>query len=291
MSKLAEQSKSKEWLNDPNWKKEPFKTIVRKEEEFLLEEMEVKKEKGIGLNNALKENIFLMFFSIYAYIPLIVVGKPGCSKSLSIQLIIRIMRGELSDSNFLKNYPTINSTSFRGSETNTPESIENIFKVAEEKVDINQSNDLESIFKKIEKKILSQSKDIESIENIFKETNEKIDQSNDYESLKNIFKETNEKIGQSKDLEFIKNIFKENEEKILNQSNDPESIKKIIENAEEKILSQTNTLETIKNILQEAKKKISKKKYLSLLVFDELGLSEKSPTNCLKVLHSKLEMS
>jgi len=30
---------------------------------------------------------------------------------------------------------------------------------------------------------------------------------------------------------------------------------------------------------------------LSLLVFDELGLSEKSPTNCLKVLHSKLEMS
>ena len=30
---------------------------------------------------------------------------------------------------------------------------------------------------------------------------------------------------------------------------------------------------------------------ISLLVFDELGLSEKSPTNCLKVLHSKLEMS
>ena len=27
------------------------------------------------------------------------------------------------------------------------------------------------------------------------------------------------------------------------------------------------------------------------MVFDELGLSEKSPTNCLKVLHSKLEMS
>ena len=26
-------------------------------------------------------------------------------------------------------------------------------------------------------------------------------------------------------------------------------------------------------------------------MFDELGLSEKSPTNCLKVLHSKLEMS
>ena len=291
VNKLAEQSKIKEWLDNANWKKEPFNTIVRKEEEFLLDEMEVRKEKGIGLNNALKENIFLMFFSIYAYIPLIVVGKPGCSKSLSIQLIIRIMRGELSDSNFLKNYPTINSTGFQGSETNTPESIENIFKVAEKKVDLSQSKDLESIFKEIEEKILSKSKDIESIKNILKETNEKIGQSNDYESLINIFKETNEKIGKSKDLESIKKIFIENEEKILNQSNDPESIKKIIENAEEKILSETNTPENIKNILQEAKKKISKKKYLSLLVFDELGLSEKSPTNCLKVLHSKLEMS
>ena len=70
-----------------------------------------------------------MFFAIYSYIPLIVVGKPGCSKSLSIQLIIRIMRGELSSSKFLKNFPTINSTGFQGSETNTPESIENIFKV------------------------------------------------------------------------------------------------------------------------------------------------------------------
>ena len=183
--------------------------------------MEVRKEKGIGLNNTLKENIFLMFFSIYSHIPLIVVGKPGCSKSLSIKLIIRIMRGELSNLNFLKNYPTINSTSFQGSETNTPESIENIFKVAEEKVDLSQSKDLESIFKEIEEKILSQS--------------------NDYESLKNIFKETNKKIGQSKDIESIQIIFKENEEKILNQSNDPESIKKIIENAEEKIITQTNT--------------------------------------------------
>ena len=95
--------------------------------------MDIKNVKGIGLNTSLKENIFLMFFSIYAYIPLIVVGKPGCSKSLSIQLMIRFMRGELSDSNFLKNFPSINNTGFQGSETNTPESIENIFKEAEKK--------------------------------------------------------------------------------------------------------------------------------------------------------------
>ena len=50
-------------------------------------------------------------------------------------------------------------------------------------------------------------------------------------------------------------------------------------------------MEQIKIILNEIKKRIFKKKFLSLLVFDELGLSEKSPANCLKELHSKLEMS
>ena len=38
------------------------------------------------------------------------------------------MRGKFSNSNFLKKYPTINCTGFQGSETNTPESIENILK-------------------------------------------------------------------------------------------------------------------------------------------------------------------
>ena len=100
-------------MEDQNWENEAFNYIIEKEEDFLVEEMEVKNEKGIGLNKSLKENIFLMFFSIYTQIPLIVVGKPGCSKSLSIQLIIRIMRGEFSNSNFLKKYPTISSIGFQ----------------------------------------------------------------------------------------------------------------------------------------------------------------------------------
>jgi len=75
------------------------------------------------------------------------------------------MLGESTESNFLKNYPTINRTYFQGSETNTPESIENIFKVAEKKIDLNQSNiaqNLEDIFKKAEKN-KKKFNDIESI--------------------------------------------------------------------------------------------------------------------------------
>ena len=49
-------------------------------------------------------------------------------------------------------------------------------------------------------------------------------------------------------------------------------------------------MEQIKIILNEIKKTIFKNIFLSLLVFDELGLSEKNPTNSLKSLHSKLEM-
>ena len=153
------------------FKKNAFLYIVNEEQKFIIDQMELHKVKGLGINNSLKKNIFLMFFSIYTHIPLIIVGKPGCSKSLSIQLIIRFMRGEYSNSNFLKNYPSINNTNFQGSETNTPESIEKIFKISEEKL------------------------------------TDKVDE------------------------------------------------------------------------------------MISLLIFDELGLSEKSPTNCLKVLHSKLEIS
>ena len=213
VTKLAKEFEITEWLEDQNWNSQPFNTIVGKEEEFLLEEMEVKKTKGIGLNNSLKENIFLMFFSIYAHIPLIVVGKPGCSKSLSIQIINRIMRGELSDSNFIKNFPAINNTVFQGSETNTPESIENIFKEAEKKIDLSQSNDSESkenIFKDIEESILSKSNDPEFLKNIVKETEEQLlRQSRDYESLKNLYKELKEKINsnQAEYSQFIeKNI-------------------------------------------------------------------------------------
>ena len=105
-----------------------FVDIPNVEIDFLINEIKI--EKGYGKNYSLKLNIFLMFFAIYSYIPLIVVGKPGCSKSLAVQLILRNMRGEFSDSPFLRNYPIIISTTFQGSENNTPKDIEKLFSIA-----------------------------------------------------------------------------------------------------------------------------------------------------------------
>ena len=193
VTNLAYKFTINEWYDDDNWIKESFNTIVRNEQDFLLKEMEVEKVKGIGLNNSLKENIFLMFFSIYSYIPLIVVGKPGCSKSLSIQLINRFMRGELSDSNFLKNFPTINNTSFQGSENNTPESIENIFNEAEKKIDLTQikmPESIENLFKDAEEQLIKKFEGIVSIYEISNKIDEKIkNNSKSYEHFKTIFEE------------------------------------------------------------------------------------------------------
>ena len=123
------------------WKIESLKTKGKKvykfvdipnvEIDFIINEIKI--EKGYGKNYSLKLNIFLMFFAIYSHIPLIVVGKPGCSKSLAVQLILRNMRGEFSDSPFLRNYPIIISTPFQGSENNTPKDIEKIFSIAKVK--------------------------------------------------------------------------------------------------------------------------------------------------------------
>ena len=103
-----------------------------------------------------------MFISIYAHIPLIIVGKPGISKSLSVQLFIKNIFDEQNSSYFLKNYPKINFILFKGSEMNTPEMIKNIFTEVENKMNTllifehldllenNQNNYLEILNSKLE---------------------------------------------------------------------------------------------------------------------------------------------
>ena len=54
-------------------------------------------EKGIAKNRALLENLFTLFVCVNSKIPLFIVGKPGCSKSLSVQLLFKTMKGNSSD--------------------------------------------------------------------------------------------------------------------------------------------------------------------------------------------------
>ena len=108
-----------------------FSDFLKLEEEFLLNLIEL--DKGIGKNNLLKENVFLLFLSIITKIPLIIIGKPGTGKSLSVQLIYKSMRGKYSKEKFFRRFPPIIQTYFQGSESTNPEDVEKLFQIAKNK--------------------------------------------------------------------------------------------------------------------------------------------------------------
>ena len=95
---LLSQIKDKDLRKYMKEKVKKFSDFLKIEEEFLLDKIEL--NKGIGKNDSLKENIFLLFVSVVTKIPLIIVGKPGTGKSLSAQLIYKSMRGKYSKEKF-----------------------------------------------------------------------------------------------------------------------------------------------------------------------------------------------
>ena len=88
-----------------------FLDLPLNEEKFLVENMKL--SKGIACNKQLLENIFLLFVAINNKIPIFIVGNPGSSKSLSIQLIINSMKGSSSDNIFFKNCPNLILSSYQ----------------------------------------------------------------------------------------------------------------------------------------------------------------------------------
>ena len=105
-----------------------FLAIIRMEQEDYLSRMEL--PPGTARNSALRENVFVMLVSILNRIPVFVVGKPGCSKSLAIQLIRSNLRGKDSKDFFFKTLPHLYVVSYQGSESSTSEGISEIFKKA-----------------------------------------------------------------------------------------------------------------------------------------------------------------
>jgi hypothetical protein len=98
-----------------------FSDFLKLEEEFLLNV--IKLDKGIGKNNLLKENVFLIFLSVITKIPLIIIGKPGTGKSLSAQLVYNSLKGKYSKEKFFRKFPRIIQTYYQGSESTTPEEV------------------------------------------------------------------------------------------------------------------------------------------------------------------------
>ena len=105
-----------------------FIDLPLKEENFIVNN--IKLDKGIAKNRALLENIFSLFVAINNKMPIFIVGKPGCSKSLSFQLLNKSMQGKSSESQFFKNYPKLMVHSYQGSMASTSKGVENLFSKA-----------------------------------------------------------------------------------------------------------------------------------------------------------------
>ena len=127
--KKFEEMMNEEMKNlDKYFDKRDFLEVPIKEEEYVLKNIDL--EKGIAQNRALLDNIFSIFVAINIKLPLFIVGKPGCSKSLSIQLINKSMKGEASNKPLFRNLPKIILSSYQGSMASTSKGVENIFKRA-----------------------------------------------------------------------------------------------------------------------------------------------------------------
>ena len=112
--------------------KNNFSDFIKVEQDYLINQIEL--EKGIGKNTLIKENVFLSFVSVVTNIPLIIIGKPGCGKSLSSKLIKNSMKGKYSNKKFFKLFPRIIQTYFQGSDTTLPQDVENLFKKVKDKL-------------------------------------------------------------------------------------------------------------------------------------------------------------
>jgi hypothetical protein len=98
-----------------------LEVIIRAEQEEYLARMEL--PEGTARNTALRENVFVILVCILNRLPVFVVGKPGCSKSLSMQVIRSNLRGKDSKDRFFKTLPQLLFVSYQGSESSTSEGI------------------------------------------------------------------------------------------------------------------------------------------------------------------------
>ena len=126
--------------NNHLFKESSFEAIVRAEQDDYLERMEL--PEGTAKNAALRENVFVMLVCILNRIPVFVVGKPGCSKSLSMQIIRSNLRGKDAKDPFLKTLPQLYVVSHQGSESSTSDGILKVFNKARKYKEHNKSGDV-----------------------------------------------------------------------------------------------------------------------------------------------------
>lgn len=87
-------------------------------------------EDGIAMNQSLMENLFVTTICILNRLPIFVVGKPGSSKTLTVQVIMSNMLGKQSTNPFWRQFPSIYSFPYQCSPLSDSQSIQHQFDMA-----------------------------------------------------------------------------------------------------------------------------------------------------------------
>jgi len=117
-----------------------FEEVPTKIQNLIADEVNL--EPGIAKNRPLLENLFSIFVCLNTKIPLFIIGKPGCSKSLSWQLISKSMKGKNSTNELFKEFPKVYTKSYQGSLTSNSEGILRVFENAEKSILDNSLNNI-----------------------------------------------------------------------------------------------------------------------------------------------------
>ena len=90
----------------------------------------VEVEDGIAMNQALRENLFVVIICILTKTPIFVVGKPGSSKTLTMQVIASNLQGKQSQCKFWRKYPAVYIFPYQCSPMSDSHSIRHQFDMA-----------------------------------------------------------------------------------------------------------------------------------------------------------------
>ena len=102
--------------------------VVDREERLFCDKLSF--EEDIATNEALRENVFVTITCVSNKIPVILVGKPGSSKTLTISVIESNLRGEFSPNAFWRDFPAVTVFSYQCSPLSRAQGILNQYRKA-----------------------------------------------------------------------------------------------------------------------------------------------------------------